>query len=41
MGLEQARHHKELEKENTQLERLVADRLLDNQILKEVSLGNF
>jgi putative transposase len=32
---------KELEQENTQLKKLVADLSLDNAILKEVSKGNF
>lgn len=41
MGLEQVRRLKELEKENAQLKKLVADLSLDNQILKEVSRGNF
>ena len=41
MGLEQARRLKELEKENSQLKKLVANLSLDNQILKEVSRGNF
>jgi putative transposase len=41
MGLEQARRLKELEKENGRLKKLVADLSLDNQILKEVSRGNF
>ncbi len=41
MGLEQARRLKELEKENSRLKKLVADLSLDNQILKEVSRGNF
>lgn len=41
MGLKQVRRLKELEKENTQLKKLVADLSLDNQILKEVSRGNF
>ncbi len=40
MRIEQARRLKELEKENTQLKRLVADLSLDNSILKEASRGN-
>ena len=32
---------RELEKENVQLRKLVANLSLDNQILKEASLGNF
>jgi len=41
MRVEQARRLKELEKENTQLKKLVADLSLDNAILKEASRGNF
>ena len=41
MRVEQAKRLKELEHENTRLKRLVADLSLDNQILKEVSKGNF
>lgn len=41
MGMEQARRLKELEAENKRLKRAVADLTLDNQILKEVSEGNF
>lgn len=41
MRIDQAKRLKELEKENSQLKRLVADLSLDNQILKEVSRGNF
>ena len=41
MQVEQARRLKDLEKENSQLKRLVADLSLDNSILKEVSKGNF
>jgi hypothetical protein len=37
----QALRLKELEKENSQLKRLVADLSLDNAILKESSKGNF
>ena len=40
MRLEQARRLKELEKENNQLKRLVADLSLDNAILKEAARGN-
>ena len=35
MGIKQARRRKELEKENSQLKRLVADLSLDNAILVE------
>ena len=41
MRTDQARRLKELERENGQLKKLVADLSLDNQILKEASRGNF
>ena len=41
MRVEQAKRLKELEKENTQLKKLVADITLDNAILKEAAQGNF
>jgi transposase-like protein len=41
MQIEQAKRLKELERENVQLKKLVADLSLDNAILKEVSKGNF
>jgi transposase-like protein len=41
MRMEQARRLKELEKENSQLKRLVADLSVDNAILKEAVRGNF
>jgi transposase-like protein len=41
MQVEQARHLKDLEHENSRLKKLVADLSLDNAILKEVSRGNF
>jgi len=41
MRVDQAKRLKELEKENVRLKRLVADLSLDNQILKEVTEGNF
>ena len=41
MRVDQAKRLKELEKENFRLKRLVADLSLDNQILKEVTEGNF
>ena len=41
MDISQARHLKELEKENQRLKKLVADQALDIQILKEVNRGNF
>jgi len=40
MQVEQARRLKELERENAQLKRLVADLSLDNCILKEAAKGN-
>jgi putative transposase len=40
MRIEQVKRLKELEKENSQLKRLVVDLSLDNAILKEVSRGN-
>jgi len=40
MRVEQARRLKELERENAQLRRLVADLSLDNCILKEAAKGN-
>lgn len=39
MGTEQARRLKELERENTQLRKVVADLTLDNVILKEALRG--
>ena len=41
MRVEQAKRLKELEKENTQLKKLVADLSLDIAILKEAARGNF
>ncbi len=41
LRIEQARKLKSLEKENTQLKKLVADLSLDNAILKEATEGNF
>ena len=41
MKADQARRLKELEKENARLKKIVADLSLDNDILKEVSKGNF
>ncbi len=41
MQVNQAVRLKELEKENSQLKKLVADLSLDNAILKEASRGNF
>jgi len=39
--LDQAKRLKELERENIQLKRLVANRVLDIAILKEAASGNF
>ena len=41
LKIEQVKRLKDLEIENARLKRLVADLSLDNQILKEVSRGNF
>lgn len=41
LQLDQVKKLKELEKENAQLKRLVANQALDISILKEVSKGNF
>lgn len=41
MQVNQALRLKALEKENSQLKRLVADLSLDNAILKEAARGNF
>jgi transposase-like protein len=41
MKVNQAKHMKGLESENSRLKKLVADLSLDNAILKEVSKGNF
>jgi transposase-like protein len=40
MKLDQAKRLKELEKENNQLKRVVADLSLDNRILKDLARGN-
>ncbi len=40
MQVEQAKRLRELERENGQLKRLVADLSLDNAILKEAARGN-
>jgi len=37
----EAKRLKEMEKENARLKKLVADLSIDNQILKEVTRGNF
>ncbi len=41
MRVNQAKRLKELEKENGQLKKLVADQALDISILKEAASGNF
>jgi len=41
MRVNQAKRLKELEKENSQLKKLVADQALDISILKEAASGNF
>ena len=41
MRVDQAKKLKDLEKENQQLKKLVADLSLDNSMLKEVNNGNF
>jgi putative transposase len=41
MSSSEARHLKELEKENARLKKLVAEQALDIDILKEVNRGNF
>ncbi len=40
MRIEQAKRLKELEVQNSQLKKLVADLSLDNAILKEAARGN-
>ena len=41
MKVAEAKRLKDLERENQQLKKLVADLALDNQMLKEVARGNF
>ena len=41
LRVDQAKHLKELEKENSRLKKLVAEQALDNAILKEVASGRF
>ena len=41
LRVDQAKRLKELERENTQLKKLVANQALDIAILKEASSGNF
>ena len=41
LRIDQVKRLKQMESENTRLKRAIADLTLDNQILKEVSEGNF
>jgi len=41
LRLDQAKHLRDLEKENARLKKLVADMALDNAILREAASGNF
>ncbi len=41
MRVDQAKRQKDLEKENTQLKKIVADQALDMAILKDVASGKF
>ena len=41
MKAENAKRLKELERENAQLKRIVADQLLENQALREIAKGNW
>lgn len=41
MNTSEAKHLKELEKENTRLKKLVAELSLDNAILKDINSKNF
>ncbi len=41
MRVDQAKRLKDLEKENTQLKKIVADQVLDMAILKDVASGKF
>ncbi len=41
MKADDAKRLKELERENAQLKRIVADQLLENQALREISRGNW
>lgn len=38
---DQVRRLKQLERENTELKKLLADQLLENKVLKDVAEGNF
>jgi transposase-like protein len=41
MRVDEAKHMKELEKENTRLRKAISDLTLDNQMLKEIAKGKF
>ena len=41
LKIDQAKRLKELEQENARLRRALSDAVIDNQILREVSKGNF
>ena len=41
LQIDQAKHLKELEQENSKLKRLVANLSLDNLVLKDIASGNF
>ena len=41
MGSDEVKRLKELERENTQLKRIVADKELEIDALKEIARGNF
>ena len=41
MRVNQARRMKELERENARLKKLLAEAMLDQEILKEAASGNF
>jgi len=41
MNISEACRHRELEKENARLKKLVADLSLDNAVLKDIAQGNF
>ena len=41
MRVNQARRMKELERENARLKKLLAESMLDQEILKEAASGNF
>ena len=41
LRVDQAKRLKELEKENGQLKRLLADQMVENRVLKDIAEGNF